>query len=119
MVKELQLAAAGLAEHPNLLCRVMYQPSELETHCRVSVQAFGAIARQTYVDVFHAAGSNIVRFLTVGGNVYNLSFSVCPDGDDIGLIGGNIAAVMNPEEAAEYIVKPMMQWVLGNANELY
>jgi len=118
-VKELALAAEGLTDLSNLSGNILHRPSEAESHCRVSVQLFGAIARQTYTDLFHAANSLVVRCHTLGGKAFPLHFSVRPDGRGIGLIASDGFAVMNPEKAAEYIVRPMMQWVLGSAVSLY
>jgi hypothetical protein len=119
-VKELMLAADGLSELPqNVAGSVLYRPSEAESQCRVSVQRLGLVARQTYTDLFHTANSLMVRCHTLGGKAFQLHFSVRPDGRGIGLIASDSFAVMNPEKAAEYIVRPMMQWVLGSSASLY
>ncbi len=119
-VKELTFAAEGLSDLPqNLAGNVLYRPSEAESHCRVSVQLLGARAQQTYTDLFHAANSLVVRCHTLGGKAFQLHFSVRPDGRGIGLIARDDFAVMNPEKAAEYIVRPMMQWALGSSASTY
>ncbi len=54
-VQELTLAAEGLTSLHNLSGTILHRPSDFESHCRVSVQLFGGIARQTYTDPYRIA----------------------------------------------------------------
>jgi hypothetical protein len=48
-----------------------------------------------------------------------LLFTVRPKGTGIGLMANGSPVLMNPEQAAQFIVKPMCDWIRGRSDSLY
>jgi hypothetical protein len=118
LVKELTLGVESLSEF-QMGGNVLQRPSGLENHCRVMVQALGAIPRQTYIDLYHTVNTRVVRCSTLGGKAFQLHFAVRPDGRGIGLVAGDDFTVMTPEQAAEYIMRPTVKWVRSGSASVY
>jgi hypothetical protein len=120
LLKELQLSLDGLAKNFPISGSLLNRPSDFENHCRISLQFIGLVVRQTYTDLFHLTASTTIRCHTLGGKAFQLYFSLRPDGRGVGLISGNMMFdLMSPERTAEYLLRPMKEWVCGKSPSMY
>lgn len=91
-----------------------------ETRCQVMVRLSGALMpRYTYTNVFHLIGNNTIRCHSLGGKVFTLDFAVRPEGNAVALSARSSLSLMNPKEAARFVVEPMVKWVRGRYAEVY
>jgi hypothetical protein len=93
---------------------------EFETRWRLQVALTGALVpRFTYINIFHLIHESTIRCHTLGGKVFNLHFAVRPEGSAIGLTTDSSLSLMNPEQSAQFIVKPMVDWIRSRASKIY
>jgi hypothetical protein len=81
----------------------------------VDVQLQVAFPRMTHVNLFYTPASESIRCYTGDGQASELFFALCPD-DVIGLRMEDYSMPVDPEQAAERIVRGMLTAIKSGAS---
>lgn len=86
--------------------------SKFENHYHVDVALIGIIPTQTYTDIRQTTGEPSIRCCTRENKAFRLHLAVSPDGKGICAYAEKAQLEpMNPVETAEFILRPMVEWV--------
>jgi len=86
--------------------------SKLENHYRVNVALIGITPSQTYTDIRQSTREPVIRCCTRENKAFQLHLGVFPDGEGISAYAEKAQLEpMNPAETAQFILRPMIEWV--------